>query len=220
MQPQVARVAVSSRVCAPDRADGFDCAYAYTVYGSGDVVLETRVVPVGTLPHLPRVGLQMALPGGYETFTWYGRGPHESYVDRKAGAQVGVYAGSVDEQYVPYVVPQENGNKTDVRWVALTDAEGAGLLAVGEPLLEVSTHHFTTHDLEKAQHTYELERRDEITLNLDYRQSGLGGASCGPSTLPQYLISPEEMRFSVRLRPLVAGLSLMELSKQQIVSSQ
>jgi beta-galactosidase/beta-glucuronidase len=220
VQPQVARIAVSSRVCAPGRADGFDCAYTYTVYGSGDVVLETHVTPVGTLPHLPRVGLQLALPGGYETFTWYGRGPHESYVDRKAGAQVGVYAGSVDEQYVPYVVPQENGNKADVRWVALTDADGAGLLVVGESSLEVSAHHFTTQDLEKAQHTYELERRDEITLNLDHKQSGLGGASCGPFTLPQYLISPEEMRFSVRLRPLEAGSSLIELSKQQIVSSQ
>ncbi|MFN2272062.1 MAG: hypothetical protein ACK2US_14565, partial [Anaerolineae bacterium] len=97
-------------------------------------------------------------------------------------------------------------------------AESAGLLALGEQSLEVSAHHFTTQDLEKAHHTYELERRDEITLNLDHKQSGLGGASCGPSTLPQYLISPEEMRFSVRLRPLVAGLSLIELSKQQIES--
>jgi beta-galactosidase len=218
VQPQVTRIEISSHVCAPDRADGFDCAYTYTVYGSGDVVLDTRVMPVGTLPHLPRVGLQMALPGGYETFTWYGRGPHETYVDRKAGAQIGVYVGSVDEQYVPYVVPQENGNKTDVRWVALTDAGGAGLLAVGESLLEVSAHHFTTQDLEKAQHTCELERRGEITLNLDCKQSGLGGASCGPSTLPQYLISPEEMRFSVRLRPLEAGSSLIELSKQQTES--
>jgi beta-galactosidase len=216
VQPQVARIVVTSRVCAPDRAEGFDCAYTYTIYGSGDVTIDTHVVPGEKLPFLPRVGLQMALPGGYETFTWYGRGPHESYVDRKAGAQVGVYAGSVDGQYVPYVVPQENGNKTDVRWVALTDGEGVGLLAVGESLLEVSAHHFTTRNLEKAQHTCELQRRDEITLNLDHKQSGLGGASCGPPTLPQYLIPPEEQRFSIRLRPLSAGASPIELSKQQI----
>jgi hypothetical protein len=216
VQPQVARIEIRSFVCAPDRADGFDCTYAYTVYGNGDVVIDTRVMPGENLPPLPRVGLQMVLPEGYETFTWYGRGPHETYVDRKAGALVGVYRGMVDEQYVPYVVPQENGNKTDVRWVALTDTEGAGLCAVGESLLEVSAHHFATRDLEKAQHTYELEWCEEITLNLDHMQSGLGGASCGPATLPQYLISPEEQRFGVRLRPLVAGSCPIELSKQQI----
>jgi beta-galactosidase/beta-glucuronidase len=214
--PQVVQITVDSHVCAPDQKKGFDCGYTYTVYGSGDVVIDTHVVSGESLPHLPRVGLQMILPGGYETFTWYGRGPHETYVDRKAGAQMGVYTGSVDEQCVPYVVPQENGNKTDVRWVALTDADGAGLLAVAESFLEVSAHHFTTQDMAKAQHTYELERRDEITLNLDHKQSGLGGASCGPSTLPQYLIPPEEKRFSIRLRPLAAGLSPVELSKQKI----
>jgi beta-galactosidase len=216
VQPQVARVQIGSQVCAPGHTDGFDCEYTYTVYGSGDVAIDTRVIPGKNLPHLPRVGLQMVLPGGYETFTWYGRGPHETYADRKAGAQVGVYAGLVDEQYVPHVVPQENGNKTDVRWVALTDGEGVGLLAVGQALMEVSAHHFTTQDLERARHTCELERRDEITLNLDHRQSGLGGASCGPPTLPPYLILPEKQHFRIRLRPLTAGLSPIELSKRQI----
>jgi beta-galactosidase/beta-glucuronidase len=216
VQPQVARIEIRSHVCAPDCADGFDCEYTYTVYGSGDVAIDTNVLPGKNLPHLPRVGLQMVLPGGYETFTWYGRGPHETYVDRKAGAQVGVHTGLVDDQYVPYVVPQENGNKTDVRWVALTDGEGAGLLAVGEALMEVSAHHFATQDLAQARHTYELERREEITLNLDHAQSGLGGASCGPPTLPQYLIPPERQQFRVRLRPLAAGVSPAEVSKQQI----
>ncbi len=201
IMPQVVQISVQSFVCAPDRADGFDCEIIYAVYGSGDVVIETRVLPSEKLPPLPRIGLQMQLPGGYETFTWYGRGPHETYRDRKEGAQVGVYSGTVDEQYVPYIVPQENGNKTDVRWVALTDRDGVGLLAVGMPLLEVSAHHFTPEDLTDARHTYELKRRDHIVLNLDYKQSGLGGASCGPGTLPQYLIEPRPVQYCLRLRP-------------------
>jgi hypothetical protein len=128
-----------------------------------------------------------------------------------------VYSGTVDEQYVPYITPQENGNKTDVRWAALTDEGGVGLLAVGMPHLEVSAHHFTAEDLTAARHTYELRRREDITLHLDHRQSGLGGASCGPATLPQYLIEPGEMRFSVRLRPFsLQAASPMELSKQVI----
>lgn len=134
----------------------------------------------------------MVLPGGYETFTWYGRGPHESYSDRKEGAQIGVYSGSVDAQYVPCIRPQENGNKTDVRWVVLSNGNsGIGLLAAGVPgdqakfsLLEVSPHHFATEDLAKSAHTDGLKRREDITLNLDCRQSGLDGASCGPPTLP------------------------------------
>jgi hypothetical protein len=108
----------------------------------------------------------------------------------------------VDEQYVPYIVPQENGNKTDVRWVTLQNERGEGLLARGLPLMEVSAHHFTTEDLAIATHAHELERREEITLNLDYRQSGLGGNSCGPGTLPQYRIWPERLLFAVALTAL------------------
>jgi beta-galactosidase/beta-glucuronidase len=203
---------------APKYNARFDCTYTYTVYGSGDVLVDTHVLPGDDLPPLPRVGLTMTLLGGYETFTWYGRGPHESYVDRKESAMVGVYRGTVDEQYVPYVVPQENGNKTDVRWVALTNADGAGLLASAAPdeVMEVSAHHFTAGDLTRAKHTHELARRDEITLNLDYRQSGLGSASCGPGTLPQYLLQPGEVRYTVRLRPLAAGESPVAVGKQRI----
>jgi beta-galactosidase len=173
---------VRSFVCAPDRTDGFACEYLYTIYGSGDVLVDIHVLPSRNLPPLPRVGVRMTLPGGYESFTWYGRGPHETYADRKTGAPVGVYSGTVDDQCVPYITPQENGNKTDVRWVSLTNESGIGLLAVGHttdgnsPLLEVSAHHFTAGDLVAARHTYELNRCEGIALNLDYRQSGLGGA--------------------------------------------
>jgi beta-galactosidase len=195
----------------------FEGAYTYSIYGSGDVVIDTHVLPSDGLPFLPRVGLQMGLPGGYERFTWYGRGPHETYVDRQVGAQVGLYSGTVDEQYVPYIVPQENGNKTDVRWVALTNEQGIGLLAVGSPWLNVSAHHYSTEDLTQAAHTYELKWRGDITLNLDYRQSGLGSASCGPGTLEKYLLQPEQVRFRVRLRPFSAQeITPMALSKQRL----
>ena len=88
---------------------------------------------------------------------------------------------------------------------------------MGAPLLNVSAHHYSTQSLTQARHTYELEREDEITLNLDHRQSGLGSASCGPGTMKKYLIQPEPMRFSVRLRPFSAHTeSPMELSKQRL----
>jgi len=216
IEPQVIRIRVESNACAPGVEEGFHCHYTYTVYGSGDIIIDTNVVPSDKLPPLPRIGLQLSLPGHYNTFTWYGRGPHENYCDRKIGAPIGVYRGTVDDQYVPYIVPQENGNKTDVRWASLTDDNGTGLLIVGMPLLEVSAHHFTTEDLTRAKHTYELKRREAITLNLDYKQSGLGGASCGPDTLPKYHVKPQPVHFKVRMRPISSRDTAMELSKQII----
>jgi hypothetical protein len=202
---------------APRYDGSFECSYVYRIYGSGDLKLDVHVAPQGSLPPLPKVGLQMRMPGAYDRFAWYGRGPHESYVDRREGARVGVYAGTVYDQYEPYIMPQENGNKTDVRWVAVADGEGTGLLAVGAPTLNCSAHHYSTENLSSARHTFELRRQDQITLNLDYRQCGLGSASCGPGTRPEYLLPPEPVHYTVRLRPYSAEEETpMELSKQAL----
>ncbi|MEZ4583713.1 MAG: glycoside hydrolase family 2 TIM barrel-domain containing protein [Caldilineaceae bacterium] len=195
----------------------FDTEYTYRILGSGDIVIETHLVPSGALPpFLPRVGLSMALPGGHETLTWYGRGPHENYRDRRASAPVGLFSGRVQDQLYPYIMPQESGNKTDVRWAALTDEEGNGLLVYGEPTLELSAHHYTAQDLTAAQHTFDLEPRDEVILNLDYAQGGLGNGSCGPGVLDEHQLKPEEMRFSVRLRPLRSGEDAVEVGKVKL----
>jgi beta-galactosidase len=210
LSPRALQIAVWSVIAAPGHEEGFEVEYVYTIMGNGEMLIDTVVVPRGDLPSLPRVGLQMALPGRFDCLSWYGRGPHETYPDRKLGAQVGQYTGRVAEQYVPYIVPQENGNRTDVRWAALTDDLGLGLLVVAgrtqdgeQQLLNVSALHYSPEDLTRARHTYELRPREEIVLSLDHAQSGLGGASCGPGTLEEYLVSPEPMAWRVRLRPFV-----------------
>jgi beta-galactosidase len=203
--PHAVRLSLHTVAQAAGVSEGFEHYQTYTIYGSGDVIIENRVEADPKLPPLPRIGLTMALPAGFEQFSWYGRGPHESYIDRKAGVAVGLYRGTVDEQYVPYIMPQENGNKTDVRWLTLSNEQGIGLLAVGQPWLEASASHYKAHDLYKALHTIDLVRRPETILNLDLMQCGLGGASCGPGTLPQYLIQPGSYSFTVRLRPFVNG---------------
>ncbi len=200
--PQVVTVAVTVVAQAADAAPRFTHEALYTIYGSGDVAISSTVHVPPQAPPLPRIGLVLGLPPGFEQFTWLGRGPQESYVDRKAGVAVGLYSGTVDEQYVPYILPQENGNKTDVRWLMLTDDAGHGLLAVADPVMEAGASLYTAADLYAAFHTNELTRREEITLTLDLMQCGLGGASCGPGTLPEYLILPGSYTFSVRLRPL------------------
>jgi beta-galactosidase/beta-glucuronidase len=200
--PEVVWVRTTYQVQAEDVKVGFEHRITYTVYGNGDVNSVHFVNCDPDFPPLPRVGVIMTMPAGFEQFTWLGRGPEENYIDRNFGVAVGVYSSSVDDQYVPYIMPQENGNKTDVRWASLTNENGYGLVAIGTPLMETGVSHFTADDLYKAYHTNELSKRDEVYWTLDYHQCGLGGNSCGPMTLPQYLVLPGSYKFSILLRPL------------------
>jgi len=189
----------------------------YTVHGSGDVIVDANFqADDKKLPEMPRFGMQMTMPGGFEKLTWYGRGPGESYWDRKDGCPVGVYSGTVDEQFVDYSRPQENGNKTDVRWIALTNKDGVGLLVVGMPLLSVSARHYTMADLEGAAHRHEMTRRDSITVNLDHRQMGVGGDnSWGARPHKEFVLTENAYHYRYRLRPISAdGKSPMELARQ------
>jgi beta-galactosidase/beta-glucuronidase len=179
-----------------------DVRYRYIITGDGTIRIETTFTPVAKLPRLPKLGLRILLGAGFDRFTWYGRGPHESYADMKTSADVGLYSGSVAEQYVPHVRPQDSGNKTDVRWAAVTNSAGIGLAATGDSLLNVSVRHFTTEDLTAAHHTYDVPARDLTEFNLDHLQAPLGSASCGPGPQHRYFVATELMTFAVTLRPI------------------
>lgn len=158
----------------------------------------------------------MSIPGNLDKVSWFGRGPGESYIDSKQSARFGLYKMTVDDLYTPYVFPQENGNRTDVSWVALVDTKGTGLLAIDQPTINFSAHRYTIDDFQKARHTSDLIPRDEITLNRDHAQNGLGSASCGPRPWDQYLLKPEEFRFSILLRPYMADrMSATESAKER-----
>jgi beta-galactosidase/evolved beta-galactosidase subunit alpha len=209
------RVTVLSCVAPPVYQAAFDCRYAYTVFGDGEVFLEVQGTPRGDWPAtLPRIGLELTLPGALDQVAWLGRGPGESYADSKQAARFGLWRAGVDELWTPYVRPQENGNRSDTRWVSLNDSSGAGLLAAGEPTLNFSAHRFTTEDIDRAEHTYDLAPRPTITLHLDYQQNGLGSASCGPGVMAPYQLRAEPFVFRVRLRPLApGGASAQELAR-------
>jgi beta-galactosidase len=168
----------------------------------GCIEFRNTVTIPDSWPELPRVGVVLRVPRSMYLMEWYGRGPHESYCDRKEGARIARYSGTVDDQYVPYIVPQEHGNKTDVRWISLMDEEGYGIRVVGRPLIEAGASRFRAADLTRAAHTSELAPGNAIWLTLDLRQRGLGGASCGPDTLPRYRILPGIHRFAFSLQPV------------------
>ncbi len=183
-----------------EQSDDFEHIHRYALSPAGELAVENTVRLGKGVTDIPRVGVSLVLVSGLENLEWFGRGPWENYVDRKASAMVGRYASTVTEQYVPYIVPQEHGHRTDVRWLSLTDAQGRGVSVVGQPTLEFSASHLSDDDLFGARHTFELKPRDEVILNLDQAQRGLGTASCGPDTLEQYRLLDSEYNFAYRLR--------------------
>jgi beta-galactosidase len=227
LSPQAVRIVAEAKLPGPTPKPGeppgaeSDHVTSWTVYGSGDVLVEARFTPGGALPELPRFGMQMAVPGALATMTWLGRGPHENYWDRHTGAPVGRYSGAVAELVHDYVRPQENANRTDVRWLALTDASGSGLLASGLPLLSVSAWPYTMEDLEKATHVHELVRRDTITLNLDLRQMGVGGDDgWGARPHAEYTLDARPYAYRFRLRPYAPAMGpLDEVARRGVPGS-
>jgi beta-galactosidase len=169
--------------------------------GGGVLVRETVRIP-DALPDLARVGVVLETVPGLEHVTWFGRGPIETYPDRRRGAALGLWGSTVAELYVPYVRPQENGGRADVRWLELSDGNGRGLRIGFDRPRQVSATHFRASDLAAAKHDVELTPRPETIVCLDAAHRGLGTASCGPDTLPEYLVRPGVYEWSWTIAPL------------------
>ena len=173
----------------------------YTIFGNGDLHLDVQSNVDSILPVLPKLGITFKIPEEFSYLEWYGRGPHESYSDRKHGAFLGVYDGQVSDQYFPYIRPQENGNKTDVRWATLSNKTNSGIIIFGLPRFNLSTHHYTLENLTNATHTYMVKEEGPITVNIDHKIMGLGGDdSWNPRTHEEYLVKPGLYHFSYILR--------------------
>jgi beta-galactosidase len=159
----------------------------------------------------------MTLPDRFNQIQWLGPGPHETYCDRK-DARVGRYRGSVREQFCyDYTEPGESGNKVDVRWAALTDRRGSGILVVAQPLLSLNAMHHTTDDLQSVAHPFELPVRDFVVLNVDLMQQGVGGDnSWGAWPHPQYLIPCRPASYQFRLEPLEPGQDPGRRARQRV----
>jgi beta-galactosidase len=164
------------------------------------MILEHEVTPVGKMPEwLPRIGIQMVLDPSFDQVKWYGRGPFETYPDRKTGAKVGVYSGLVKDMYEPYLIPQENSNKTDVRWEVLQNGNGLGLKISSSEPFNFSALNVESDNLSRAWYPFQLKPFDGITLNVDYALSGVGCTAI--STLNKYRVMPAERKFKLVFEP-------------------
>ena len=177
----------------------------YTVYGTGDVEITSTLKPGSAdLPMIPEIGNMLTIPKDFSNITWYGRGPEENYIDRQTGYGVGVYRKNVDEFFIDYIKPQETGNRTDVRWVSLTNDQGAGLLVKAAKPIEFNTLTYTPEQLTNALHSYMLPEGQDITLRINMRQMGLGGDnSWGAKPLTKYLNpSDQNYQYTYTLKPV------------------
>jgi beta-galactosidase len=195
-------IVVRTRVAPAATTLGLRVTYRWSPREDG-LLLQVDIAPEGDWPcPLPRLGVSMSLPADLDTVEWYGQGPGEAYPDSVLAARVGRYMRTIDQWQTPYVFPQENGNRAGVRWAALTDGAGAGLLVEGQPAVGLTVRRWTTDDLDAARHTSDLAHSDRVWLNIDVAQNGLGSSSCGPGVLPGHRLDAESRSFAVALRTL------------------
>ncbi len=165
----------------------------------GELVIEHTVLVPPDWTDLPRLGLTLTLPKELDRIEYFGKGPFENYLDRDAGATAGRYRTTPDEMYTPYIMPQTCGNRTQVREAELLDETGFGLRVEAPGLIEFGALRYSEEQLFAAYHTNELKDSGSIHVRLDLRQRGVGTATCGPDTLPEYRINPGRYRFAIKL---------------------
>jgi beta-galactosidase len=180
--------------------------------GNGEVFVEMYFKPgIEGLPNLPRFGMQIILSNGMEQLQYYGRGPHENYCDRNTSAFVDVYNSNVASQYFPYIRPQENGYKTDTRWLLINRPDGKGLFFSAVKYFSFSALHYSTEDLDQLtrknrRHTIDMKPRSETFLHIDFKQMGVGGDnSWGARPHEQYRLPAGIYKFRFRFRPFNRG---------------
>ena len=198
----------------------------FLVNGEGEIKITNDFIYDGNLrdAEMPRFGMNIQIPKKFNNVSWYGRGPHENYIDRKNSAYYGIYKSKVEDLGFEYSRPQENGNRTDVSWIELKNESGIGLKIFGDPFISFSAHHNTIEDFDdgvrekkpgetgsarkrmvkKQRKPVDLPKRDFISLNVDHKQMGVGGDnSWGARPLLKYMISPGNQNYSFVIKPVL-----------------
>ena len=183
---------------------GFDVTYRWTGLKDESVKLDVDVDPHGDWEDmtLPRMGIRLGLPKHLQSVKWLGLGPGEAYPDTRLAAKMGLYDMSIDDMQTPYVFPQENGSRADVRWAEIKGQNGDGLRIKGSPTFALAVRRWTSDQLDGAIHTTDLKAGDNVWVNVDHAVDGIGTASCGPPELEKYQLRAKKMTFSMVLKAL------------------
>ncbi|MBS3768963.1 MAG: DUF4981 domain-containing protein [Bacteroidales bacterium] len=200
-EPHKKQVEITGNVTGSGTGAGFKISSTLTILGNGELIISQEVDPNGELPpRLPKVGMQVGMNKEFSNLKWYGRGPIETYPGREMAAKVGIYNKTVQELFEPYIVPGDYGNRSGVRWAALTNDQGTGWLVSGDDLLNISAHLYSTHNLDRARYTYQLKRDNAVYFNIDHVVSGVGTKFHEPRD--QYQVKTKPYSYTVRLKPV------------------
>lgn len=181
------------------QCNGILNTYEYIIHGDGTIEISHTLKPEGKMPlWFPRVGLTLTVNDALSNVEWYGRGPQENYPDRKTGYRTDIYANTVEGMYEPYLMPQDYGLRTDIRWVRLTNDNGTGLQFEMNELFNFNAYPYSTENLTKAMYTYQLQKQDGITVNLDYATTGVGCTARG--VFPSYRAQVQEYKRKVTIK--------------------
>ncbi len=178
----------------------FDIVVIYQFSKKDGLYIQTEINPTNFVKTMAKVGWQMSFPKSYETVSWYGDGPHETYVDRKESGRVGNYSSTVKDMFEFYIRPQDYGNRTDIRWTEVNN-QNISVKFSGPELMNFSAHHFSDKEIDKAYHINELIASDTNIFNFDYVVNGVGTSACGPPNMDKYVVQSKQYNFIINILP-------------------
>jgi beta-galactosidase len=193
----------------------------YQILPNGEIIIIENFNPGGSsLPEIPLIGQSMAIPNTYKQFSWYGKGPNETYIDRMKGSKTAVYSKTVDDNFTAYIEPSETGNHIATNWVKMYNDQGNGFLVSGDKF-EFNALRYTAFELERKKHSFELVKDTNAILNVNLKQMGVGGDnSWGAKPHNEFLIYPSQSySYSYRISPINDTVNVMNLSKVKYASS-
>lgn len=175
---------------------------SYAIDCAGELTIDIDVDVNELSIWLPRFGYEFTMPNSMENIEYYGKGPHENYIDMCHHVKVGYYKSTVTDEYVPYIKPQEHGNHTNVKYLLVCDDDGLGLEFSSKVPFECNASHYTSEELTRAQHSFELEPSGTTIVRIDYKVSGIGSNSCGPELIEKYRLKEKDFQYSFKVKPV------------------
>ena len=199
-------------------ANTMDVTLSFIVCADGTIMVNSLIRPQNVGAIIPKLGFRLEMPKEMEQLAWFGRGPWDSYRDRKEACLPAIYESTVTDQYEEYILPQEHGTKQEVRWMAVTNSDGQGLLFAAPDQMAASAVHFRpednyTNSNDRKKHTYEFVKCANSVVNLDAVTRGLGNNSCGPDVMDKYELKAANTSFRFFIIPLKAGVKAAEAAR-------
>ncbi len=187
----------------------------YTILGNGEIYLKTLIEPEGYIRNWAKLGLQMHV-SPLDHVSFLGKGPHATYLDRQASGKVALYNFNVEDLWAHYVVPQENANRMNVRWVNLTSNQGEGIYLEGSVPMNFSAYYYSDSNITMAKHINELIKKETLTVNFDLEQFGIGTATTGPGVQEDYKLKARPVEFITRIAPMDKSMNVNEYMQTSI----